>query len=87
MAAFLGLGIILYIVIGHFVKPIGDLNLGAASIGSGDLNHRVEIKSEDEIGQLANAFNQMASDLQIDHGFQGLYGQNPGDHAGCLDSG
>ena len=65
MAAFLGLGIILYIVIGHLVKPIGDLTLVAASIGSGDLNHRVEIKSRDEIGQLANAFNQMASDLQM----------------------
>jgi PAS domain S-box-containing protein len=63
--AFLGLGTILYIVIGHFVKPIANLTLGAASIGCGDLNHRVEIKSRDEIGQLANAFNKMASDLQM----------------------
>ncbi|MCL4502750.1 MAG: PAS domain S-box protein, partial [Deltaproteobacteria bacterium] len=65
MAAFLGLGTILYLVIGHFVKPVGDLTLGAALIGNGELSHRVEINSRDEIGQLAKAFNQMAADLEI----------------------
>ncbi len=65
MAASLGLGTILYFVIGHIVKPIGDLSLAASSIGKGDLSHRVEIKSSDEIGKLANAFNQMAADLEM----------------------
>lgn len=65
VAASFGLGTVLYVVIGHFVKPIGDLTLGAASIGNGDLSHRVEINSKDEIGQLANAFNQMAADLEM----------------------
>ena len=65
MAAALGVGTILYIVIGHMVKPIGDLTLAAASVGKGDLSHRVAIKSRDEIGLLANAFNQMAADLEM----------------------
>ena len=47
------------------MKPIGDLTLAAASIGNGDLSQRVEIKSKDEIGQLADAFNQMAADLEM----------------------
>ena len=65
MAASLGLGTILYIVIGHIVKPIGDLTLAAAAVGKGDLTPRVAIKSRDEIGQLAHAFNQMAADLEM----------------------
>ena len=65
MAAAIGVGTILYIVIGHMVKPIGDLTLAAASVGEEDVSHRVAIKSRDEIGLLANAFNQMAADLEM----------------------
>lgn len=64
MAASLGLGTILYIVIGHFVRPIGGLTLSAASIGNGELSPRVKIKFKGEIGQLANSFNQMAANLR-----------------------
>ena len=31
----------------------------------GDLGYKVEIKSNDEIGDLANAFNTMSKDLEI----------------------
>lgn len=69
---------ILYIVIGVLIlgggiaiilaasitKPISELTLGAERIGSGDLNYRVDIKSKDEIGQLASAFNRMSEDLR-----------------------
>ncbi|MCH8109569.1 MAG: response regulator, partial [Chloroflexi bacterium] len=36
---------------------------GAQAVGSGDLGHRIEIHSNDEIGTLAHSFNQMAKDL------------------------
>ena len=49
----------------HFLKPIDDLTLGADSIGHGNLSHRVEIRPGDELGQLADAFNKMATDLQM----------------------
>jgi light-regulated signal transduction histidine kinase (bacteriophytochrome) len=40
------------------------LREGAAHIGAGDLSYRVEVRTQDEIGQLARAFNQMAEDLR-----------------------
>ena len=52
-------------------KPLGALTRSARQIGSGNLDLRVDIRSRDEIGQLIEAFNVMASRLrefrQIDH--------------------
>jgi len=38
--------------------------MAAAEIGKGNLDIHVEIKSEDEIGQLARVFNNMALDIK-----------------------
>ncbi len=46
------------------VQPLELLWAGAERIGRGDLSHRIEISREDEVGQLANAFNDMVSELQ-----------------------
>ena len=43
--------------------PITELNDGASHIGRGELEFRVDLKREDEIGQLAIAFNQMAASI------------------------
>jgi diguanylate cyclase (GGDEF)-like protein len=45
-------------------KPILELTNSAKKIGSGNFQYMVNIKSNDEIGQLARAFNQMARDLE-----------------------
>jgi len=45
-------------------KPIRDLVGVSRGIGRGDLSRRVDITSSDEIGQLAEAFNQMAEELE-----------------------
>ncbi len=39
-------------------KPLDKLTKGAEIIGKGDLEHKVEVKSKDELGQLAAAFNK-----------------------------
>jgi len=44
--------------------PIKQLVIKAQKIGSGQLDTRIEIKSGDELEQLAGAFNQMAAELQ-----------------------
>lgn len=46
------------------IKPIAVLSGSAAEIGKGNLSHRVEVASKDEIGQLAASFNRMTEDLQ-----------------------
>ncbi len=57
------------IVIAFFISrsitdPIVRLSRGAEIIGEGDLTHRVDLKSKDEIGELAVAFNQMTERRQ-----------------------
>jgi light-regulated signal transduction histidine kinase (bacteriophytochrome) len=44
--------------------PIQKLVKATIEIGSGKLNTNIEVKSKDEIGQLANAFSQMTKNLK-----------------------
>lgn len=44
-------------------KPIAELALGAEILGSGNLFHRIKIKTGDEIETLAESFNSMAEKL------------------------
>lgn len=54
------LGAVLLIQI---IRPLRQLKNAAASIAGGDLSQRVEIRSQDELGQLGETFNQMAENL------------------------
>ncbi|NCN08266.1 MAG: SpoIIE family protein phosphatase [Leptospira sp.] len=45
-------------------KPLEKLSEGAKLIGKGDLNYRFPITGKDEIGNLANTFNIMTSQIQ-----------------------
>ncbi|MGA8571275.1 MAG: sensor histidine kinase [Desulfobaccales bacterium] len=46
------------------VKPVLQLHEGAEIIGAGNLDHRVEIASRDEIGELSRAFDRITANLQ-----------------------
>ncbi|MDY0168028.1 MAG: histidine kinase dimerization/phosphoacceptor domain -containing protein [Thermoguttaceae bacterium] len=61
MAAAVGLGLLLSRFIG---KPLHMLKEAALAAGRGDLNAAVAIRRNDEIGVLAQAFNQMLADLR-----------------------
>jgi signal transduction histidine kinase len=43
--------------------PIGALHEGAQKLGSGRLDYRIALKRQDELGELAAAFNRMAGEL------------------------
>ena len=45
-------------------KPIMKLNDAAIKVGEGKLDTKIEIRSKDEIGELATSFNRMTMDLK-----------------------
>jgi len=47
------------------VRPITEFRAAAKKIGEGDLDTKIEIKSRDELGDLASAFNDMTDDLKV----------------------
>jgi methyl-accepting chemotaxis protein len=64
-----GLALLFTVSIGIVVargitRSLGLLAEGAKTFGSGVLDHPIEVKTADEIGALASAFNKMAADLR-----------------------
>ena len=51
----------------RLVRPIESIQAAAAKIGSGALDQRIEIATNDELGALAEEFNRMAAKLQESH--------------------
>ena len=47
----------------YMMKPLKNLNNGVAKVAKGDLSYTIDVKTHDEIGELANAFNKMTADL------------------------
>jgi two-component system, NtrC family, sensor kinase len=65
LVAFLILAITTSVLLARrLVRPIESIQTAAAKIGSGALNQRIEIPSNDELGALAEEFNRMAAQLQ-----------------------
>ncbi|MBW7881497.1 MAG: HAMP domain-containing protein [Caldilineaceae bacterium] len=48
----------------QIVRPLRGLAAAAQGLARGDLSHRADVRGDDEIGQLAQTFNQMAGALQ-----------------------
>ncbi len=52
-----------YFIARRISQPIHELHVGAERIGAGELNNRLDIRTGDEIEQLAHEFNRMAARL------------------------
>lgn len=52
------------IVMHHYLSPIIQLSNGVSEIRKGNLDHKIPVKSKDEFGQLADAFNKMSTDIK-----------------------
>ena len=53
-----------YLITRRIVVPLSKLVIASKAIASGDLNRRTEVKSNDEIGELATSFDHMTQNLQ-----------------------
>ena len=62
--AVLGVSIITYLLANRLINPIANLTYAALGLSKGQLDRRVRVEREDELGILANSFNQMASQLK-----------------------
>ncbi len=67
LAGFLGIGVLTFLgwlVSKSLVRPIRDLQKGIQYIGNGQLDHRINLKTGDEIEEVGNEFNEMAKKMQ-----------------------
>jgi PAS domain S-box-containing protein len=68
VAASLVLGIVIaYSIARRFTRPIRRLTDAARAFGQGDLSTRANVRSNDEIGELAAVFNRMAERVAAVH--------------------
>ena len=68
IALLIAMGLVTAIIAGtvmarRMLVPIKALRAGAHRLGTGDFSHRIEVKTSDELEELADQFNGMASQL------------------------
>ena len=51
-------------ILHHYLKPIKQLSEGVEEIRKGNLDNKIPVQSKDELGQLADAYNNMTGDLK-----------------------
>lgn len=56
--------VLTFVVSDLILAPVQALSVAVRRLGQGDLSHRVRIKSKGELGELALAFNSMATELE-----------------------
>jgi signal transduction histidine kinase/DNA-binding response OmpR family regulator len=57
-------GVLAIVVSGRLQRGLRVLKIGADTLGTGKLEHRIPVESKDELGDLASAFNQMGEGLR-----------------------
>ncbi len=73
MKAYTACALLLIMVLSWFfiwqvvARPIRALKRATEHIGSGDLGYQIQVRSEDEIAELARSFNEMSSRLASEH--------------------
>lgn len=63
LAAMLTLTGLAYLLVRRLFKPLGDIAAGVARFGQGDFSQPIPVRRADELGELTQRVNQMATDL------------------------
>jgi len=56
--------VMLFFSTGRIINPLQQMVVATQEIARGDLSHKVEVHSRDEIGRLADSFNRMTDNLK-----------------------
>jgi PAS domain S-box-containing protein len=64
LAALLTSAFLVVWAVGRFTKPLRQLAASASTLGKGQLQERVAVETDDEVGTLAEGFNVMAAHLE-----------------------
>ena len=72
-------GVVIAVLTGHrlarrVLTPLDKLREGTERFGNGDLGYRIQIGNDDEFGQLAKTFNEMADQLEFLASYDSLTG-------------
>lgn len=73
MIAYTGCALLLIAVLSWFFvwevvgRPVKALERGTERLAAGDLGYQIEVRSQDEIGELAHSFNAMSNQLKAEH--------------------
>ncbi len=65
-SAFFALGIVfigIYVITYKLLKPISNMSKAVYRFAQGDYSYRVKVTTDDEFGELGNAFNSMAAEI------------------------
>ena len=60
----LGASLLLFMLTRRMLRPLRDIHAAVARLGEGEWPQEVQVRSRDEVGALAGAFNRMAADLR-----------------------
>ncbi|MGC4121124.1 MAG: methyl-accepting chemotaxis protein [Myxococcales bacterium] len=64
LGAFVVLGLTVFFATQRMTRPLKDLVKAAEAVSTGDLRQTIEVRSDDEIGQLAKAFSTMVTSMR-----------------------
>ena len=64
LAAWSAAAVLLLILTRALTRPLGALSTSAQAVAQGDYSRRVKTRSRDELGALAQSFNQMAAQIE-----------------------
>ncbi|MGH2769058.1 MAG: diguanylate cyclase [Actinomycetota bacterium] len=65
IVAAVGAGILAFVLARATARPLRELAAGANAIAAGNYDQHIRVRSSDEVGQLARAFNEMAERLAV----------------------
>jgi diguanylate cyclase (GGDEF)-like protein len=64
VAALLAILLLSWFIARLITRPLAELNEAASAIAKGHFDHHIPVRSSDEVGRLASAFNDMATQLE-----------------------